>query len=158
MECQICSNERPSFLEPCPRCGNTTTFGSHQERGMDVCHGCQEKFCTDCKFNCRYTCNFLRAQYGEDYMPPPPRLERQLTEYKWEIAEDFMRQNPELREHTIYRTQTDLYKVIRRNGYLIRKHGTECCGRCGNVDIRYPEHRMVYDMVGFICKKCISQG
>jgi hypothetical protein len=91
-------------------------------------------------------------------MPPPPRLERQITEYKWEMAEEFMRKTPLLKEHTVYETRNDIYKVIRRNGYLVRKHGTEWCGTCGEIDIRYPEYRKTYDTDGFFCAKCIRYG
>lgn len=151
--CKTCV-ERPYFLEPCPRCGNPGTFASHQERGFETCPGCNEKFCTDCNFGYRYDCRCVPQRET----PPPIRLERQITEYKWEMAEEFMRQNPDLTEHTVYQIRDTIYKVIRRNGYLIRKQSSEHCLRCGTVDIRYPEDRTVYDMIGFICKKCISQG
>lgn len=156
MECTMCSNERPHFMEPCPQCGNKTTFASHADRGLALCVGCQDKFCTDCKFGSRYLCKYMEQVNGENYVPPPPKLERQITEFKWEMAEEYMLHHPELTEYTVYQIRDTIYKIIRRGGYLIRKQSSEHCVQCGTVDIRYPEHREVYDTRGFVCGKCLS--
>ena len=124
---------------------NEFVFKILDKDNMERCKTCTERPsflepCPDCGF------------------PPPPKLERQITLFKWEIAEEYMRNHPELTECVVYQIRDIIYKIIRRDGQLLRRQSSEHCLRCGTVDIRYPEDQTVYELVGFICKKCISQG
>lgn len=149
MSCETCNKQRAIFMEPCPACNETGTYVTHQSQGVDVCRGCDVKICTNCFQGCRYTCKLAQAAL---FLPVPPKLERQLTESKWEDGELALQTRPERTEMTVGLAQGHIYKVVRSNGKILRIHGDETCVRCGRLDIRYPDR--VYDGDIFVCGKC----
>lgn len=146
---------RAFFMEPCPSCNRLGTYGSHADRGYTTCQGCEDNFCNECFVGCRYTCKYFQDTL---HLPLPPKLERQLTESKWESAEEHMQQHPEKTETFVARIHHHIYKVLRRGDSLLRIHGDEACVACGHSDIRYPEHHAIYKTRGFMCAKCISSS
>lgn len=154
MSCEMCNKERAEFMEPCPSCNEMGTYVTHQSQGADVCHGCDEKICTNCFEGCRYTCKV--AQKNLISLPLPPKLERQLTESKWEYGERCLQNNCGQREITVGQCPGHIYKVVRRGEEILRVHGDEVCA-CGRVDIRYPEHANIYAAGTFVCAKCIRK-
>lgn len=73
-ESKTCCYDRPDFVEPCPMCGATGTYVTHASKGMRVCNGCDDKFCTKCLHGSRYCCAYV---YGS--LDAPTAAERQLT-------------------------------------------------------------------------------
>lgn len=147
--------QRAFFMEPCPACNRVGTYGTHAEHGYATCHGCEEKMCSYCFTGCRYTCKYAQTILQ---LPPPPKLERQLTESKWESAEDYLKEHPEKTEVLAAQSRNHIYKVVRRGDVLVRVHNDEVCVFCGRSDIRYPEHQGLYHAHGFMCGKCISSS
>lgn len=88
-------------------------------------------------------------------LPPPLKLERQLTGGKWESGEEHLVQHPEQTEALVAESGPHVYKVLRRDDKFLRVHGDELCTVCGRNDIRYPEHAYTN---GFRCGKCISSS
>lgn len=90
-------------------------------------------------------------------MEPIP-LERQITNEKWEQAEQTLRENPRMFETTVYIIPGHhVYKVIRWETGFMRLHGTERCKKCKEVDVRYPHLVKVYEQHGFLCKECMMK-
>ena len=107
--CSLCE-KRPSFLEPCPSCGNEASYMTHAKHGVPtVCPGCDDKICNRCWHGCRYMCAL-------------PVMERQLTNDKWEDAEWVMKEDPFLTELIVMRIGVHVYKVVRTEEGVARVH------------------------------------
>ena len=144
--------DRPGFLEPCPSCGHATAYHDH----IPQCQGCEPKICTECAYGARYTCAYFRAL--REMPKAPPRLERQINEVYWELAEDILRRDPALQEVKVEHLPGKHIYVVRRDlaGQLRRVSSTEVCKLCEDVDIRREEHARLYDKLGqFVCEKCL---
>lgn len=89
-------------------------------------------------------------------LPPPPKLERQLTESKWEDAEETMKKDPSRKEMVVSRSGHHTYKVVREGNSILRLYGNEWCLQCSRYDVRYPQYVKVYSVCGFLCGKCAS--
>lgn len=152
MDCETCDN-RAEFMEPCPACNEVGTYVTHASQGVTICHGCEEKMCTYCFQGCRYTCKIAQRILT---LPPPPKLERQLTESKWEYGEESLRDKQEDGEVLVGQSPGHIFKVLRRGKDILRVHGDEVCA-CGRVDIRYPEYAHIYKAGVFACAKCIRK-
>jgi hypothetical protein len=104
------------------------------------------------------TCN-TRGTFMEPCpmcLPPPPKLERQLTESKWEDAEVAMRNQPNKKELLVSQMGIHVFKLVRKGDLVIRVYGNEFCLHCAKPDIRYPELENVYSARGFLCGKCAT--
>jgi hypothetical protein len=66
----------------CPNC-HANTYKKHEECD---CKSCDEMFCSECFYGCRYMCR---------HAPCSP-LARQITEAKWSVAEQILREDPKL--------------------------------------------------------------
>ena len=66
----------------CPHC-HSNTYTKHIECS---CKSCDDMYCTECSYGCRYMCR---------YAPCSP-LARQITEAKWNNAEQVLKDNPNL--------------------------------------------------------------
>ena len=83
-------------------------------------------------------------------------LERQITNDKWEQAEETLHENPCMFEILVYEIPgRDVFKLIRWETGFMRLHGTEKCPKCNQVDVRYPNLLNVYKKHGFLCKECV---
>lgn len=71
-----CCQDRPSFLEPCPRCNDSTLHTTHALKGVKTCNGCPDKVCLKCFDGARYFCALRKA---DPLDPPQGPLERQLA-------------------------------------------------------------------------------
>ena len=90
-------------------------------------------------------------------MEPIP-LERQITNDKWERAEETLRENPRMFDTLVYEIPgRDVFKLIRWETGFMRLHGTEKCKKCKQVDVRYPNLLNVYKKHGFLCKECMMK-
>ncbi len=90
-------------------------------------------------------------------MDPIP-LERQITNEKWERAEEILKQNPTKFDVVAYWIPgKHMYKVLRWERKFLRVHGTEVCPKCQEVDVRYPNLLAVYEKHGFLCKECMMK-
>lgn len=69
-----CCETRPPFMEPCPSCGNKSSYVTHASKGMRTCNGCEDNFCVKCYYGSRYCCAYV---YGR--LDVPEAAERQLT-------------------------------------------------------------------------------
>lgn len=157
MECTVCS-DRPGFLEPCPSCGCEGPYTNHADTGVPQCHGCEPKICTECAYGARYTCNYFRTM--RELPPAPPKLERQINEVYWEIAEDTLRRDPALQEVKVEHIPCKyVYVAVRdEEGRIRRISSTEQCKLCDDVDIRREAHADLYARLGqFICEKCLCK-
>lgn len=155
MECPLCT-DRPTFLEPCPSCGDEGTYRAHGDTGFPQCHGCDTKICTECAYGARYTCSYFRTK--REMPPEPPRLERQINEVYWEIAEDLLHRDPALQEVKVEHIPGKYIYIVRRDieGRIRRISSTEVCKLCDEVDIRREEYTALYDCLGqFVCEKCL---
>ncbi len=58
------------------------------------------------------------------YLPPPREsVSRQLTETKWEIGEQLLRENPLLKEYVVeFEFGRYIYKVVRVGTRIVRVH------------------------------------
>jgi len=113
-------------MEPCPSCGNEGTYKHHSELGYKTCHGCDEKICSECAHGARYFCAYFQAQLKEECPPPPPKLERQITEGKWEDAEAYMKEHPESRVVEVATIGVHIYLLVRtKKGRILRIHTTD---------------------------------
>ena len=148
-------------MEPCPACNQLGTFTTHEDRGRPTCRGCREKFCSDCCYGARYTCVFMQDRlqgiHNDIPMPPSPLLKRSLAEWRGYEAEEEMLNHLELIEVCVYKGRDYIFKLVRRDGQLWRVYGNEGCVQCGTVDIRYPEHELVYATRGFHCGECAKR-
>lgn len=157
MECNVCS-DRPDFLEPCPSCGCEGPYKNHTDTGFPQCHGCEPKICTDCAYGARYTCDYFRVM--REMPPGPPKLERQINEVYWEMAEDSLRSDPALREIKVeHYPGKHVYAVVRDDdGRIRRVSSTETCKICDDVDIRREAYAELYNRLGqFVCEKCLHK-
>ncbi len=155
MECSTCT-DRPTFLEPCPACGGEGTYKTHASVGFEICHGCEDKFCTECAYGARYMCDYFRVL--RDMPPAPPKLERQINEVYWELAEDLLRREPALQEVKVEHIPGKYIYIVRRDpeGRIRRISSTEVCKLCDEVDIRREKYMALYDCLGqFVCEKCL---
>lgn len=144
--------DRPGFLEPCPSCGHESSYTDH----IPQCAGCEPKVCIECAYGARYTCAHFRAL--RDLPPAPPRLERQINEVYWELAEDVLRHDESLQEVKVEHLPGKHIYVVRRapDGQIRRVSSTEVCKLCEDVDIRREEYARLYDRLGqFVCEKCL---
>jgi hypothetical protein len=89
-------------------------------------------------------------------LPPPLKLERQLTESKWEYGEETMKQDIQRKELLVAQSGHHIYKVVRQGDSLIRVYGNESCSDCRRNDIRYPKFESLYRVCGFLCGKCAT--
>lgn len=134
-----------SKMEQCPVC-QEYSYASHQDRGIQGCHTCDEKVCSTCFFGCRYTCPIAA--------PKPKELERQLNIAHWEDAEDYLREHTECNELVVqYIPDTHLYKLLRdENGNLLRLHYDRVCLSCSQLFL----HEKDADKV-FVCQDCLEE-
>lgn len=99
-------------MSPCPSCGSIAIYHT-----VPICPGCAPIVCPTCFHGMRYCC---RA-----HLPPPPPVTRELSESKWEFAEEIMADNPELSECIVYRIPNrHIYKLVRDGMRIIRIHIT----------------------------------
>lgn len=153
--CTVCS-DRPGFLEPCPSCGATGPYKDHADTGVPQCQGCEPKICIDCAYGARYTCDYFRVMRE---LPPPPKLERQINEAYWEMAEDVLQRDSALQEVKVEHIPGKyVYIVVRdEEGRIRRVSSTEVCTLCDDVDIRRDVHAELYARLGkFVCEKCLG--
>ena len=151
----MCTN-RPEFLEPCPSCGNEDSYTMHADTGFPQCHGCEDKICTECAYGARYMCDYFRTK--REMPPEPPRLERQINEVYWELAEELLQQDPALQEVKVQHIPGKYIYVACRDseGRIRRVSSTEVCKICDEVDIRREMYGTLYDRLGqFVCEKCL---
>lgn len=115
-------------MEPCPSCGNEGTYRHHSDLGYTTCNGCDDKICSECAHGARYFCAYFQSQLRDQCPPPPPapRLERQITEGKWEDAEAYMNAHPECQVFEVAKLGIHLYLMVRtKKGRLLRIHATD---------------------------------
>lgn len=118
--CSVCL-DRLACMEPCPSCGDITTYKSHAEHGHKPCHGCEEKICSECAHGARYTCAFFQER-----LRTPPPVERQLTESKWKDAEAYMETHPECQLIEVAMMPPHVYLLVRLStGRLLRIHAKD---------------------------------
>ena len=156
MECSSCS-ERPDFLEPCPSCGGEGTYVPHETTGFPQCHGCEPTICTECAYGARYMCDYFRAK--RDMPAAPPKLERQINEVYWEIAEDILVMDTALEEVKVQHIPGKYIYVVQRDadGQIRRVSSSEVCSRCSDVDIRREIYEPLYAELGtFACENCLA--
>lgn len=154
--CAVCS-DRPGFLEPCPSCGQRGSYTNHADTGVPQCRGCEPKICVECAYGARYTCEYFRV--AREVPPAPPKLERQINEIYWEMAEDTLRRDARLQEVKVEHFPGKyVYIVVREtDGRLRRVSSTEPCKLCEDVDIRREARADLYARLGqFICEKCLG--
>ncbi len=59
------------------------------------------------------------------HLPPPPPLVRELSESKWNMAEEIMMDNLDIQECIVYRIPNrHIYKLVRDGMRIIRIHIT----------------------------------
>lgn len=98
----------------CPSCDTEGTYVPHTQK---TCNGCEDKVCTQCSHGARYFCT---AVY------PLLPISRQCSTEKWELAEEYLHQNPK-ETQTIADTIPGKHMyVVRRTdtGELVREHYT----------------------------------
>lgn len=154
--CAVCV-QRPEFLEPCPSCGCKNTYKHHSDIGVPQCRDCEPKICTECAYGARYTCEYFRI--ARELPPTPPKLQRQINEAHWEMAEQILQENPGLQEVEVERIPgKHLYVLIQEDGGLRRVSSSEVCPICEDVGIRREEHSAIYRRLGrFVCSVCVGK-
>lgn len=87
-------------------------------------------------------------------LPPPTKLERQLSPSKWENAENFLREHPEIKEIVVQVIPGEhLYKIIRRpNDFMVRAHYDRACLKCGEMFLHVDEEPRF-----FVCPDCLKK-
>lgn len=155
--CTVCDC-RPDFLEPCPSCGTPGAYKTHSDTGFPQCHGCDPKICVECAYGARYTCDYFRMR---NTLPTgPPKLERQINEAYWEMAEETIQRDPTLLEVKVeHYPGRYVYVVVREpDGRIRRMSSTEQCKICDDVDIRRDVYAGLYARLGqFVCEKCLHK-
>lgn len=96
----------------------------------------------------------LQGIHDDIPMPPSPPLKRSLAEWRWYEAEEEMLKDHSIQEIRVYMGRDYIFKLVRRDGRLWRVYGDEFCRHCQKVDIRYPEHELLYETHGFHCGEC----
>lgn len=133
-------------MENCPTC-NELAYGTHEAHGIKECNTCETNVCSKCLHGCRYTCPLAT-------LPPPTKLERQLSNFKWENAENFMREHPEIQEMTVQLIPGEhLYKIVReKNNVTIRLHCDRFCAKCGEFFLHTEKEPRL-----FVCPDCLKK-
>lgn len=110
MEVKRPDTPRPMEIEPeiCPSCHEYGTYISHASKGLRTCNGCEDNICTKCRYGCRYYCPAVSLP------APSSPASRQCSTEKWQLAEEYLRQHPEL-------TQTFADIVTERHFYIVRR-------------------------------------
>ena len=132
-------------MEECPCC-TETTYASHKDRGIKQCNTCEEKVCSTCFYGCRYTCPVAISK--------PINLERQVNNDKWESSEEYLKNNPNLKEVVVeYIPREHLFKIVRdEQGNLVRLHYDRVCTSCHSFFL----HEDGLDKL-FVCQECLNK-
>lgn len=104
-------------LDRCPSCHERGTYVSHASKGLRTCNGCADIFCTKCGYGSRYCCAYV--------FPPAPSspISRQCSTQKWDLAEEYLRDHPELTETVADIVPGHIYLVRRtKSGEFVRIH------------------------------------
>lgn len=88
----------------------------------------------------------------------PPPADRQLTESKWEAAEDSLRGNASRQAYTILATPTNVYTVVREADGSLTRVRTKSCEE-PNVDMApSPCARGLWDLLAGASEDAASEG
>jgi formylmethanofuran dehydrogenase subunit E len=87
-------------------------------------------------------------------LPVPKKLERQLGIFKWENAENYMREHPEVKEMIVQSIPNEhLYKLVREgDDLLVRVHYDRVCTGCGELFVHTDERPRF-----FVCPDCLKK-
>lgn len=129
-------------MEKCPLC-KEFAYGPHEP---EECTTCERNICRKCLYGCRYTCPLAA-------LPPPKKLERQLGIFKWENAEEHLRDHPELTEMIVQEIPNEhMYKLVRgENGAMIRLHYDRICTDCNKLFLHEKNASRF-----FVCPECLT--